>query len=87
MITIAAMQLTLPDDIPALQHMSEDELLRELAVSLYASRRVTLVQAANLARLSLFELQALLRDRRVPQHYNEDDLDADMHVLRDLSTK
>ena len=78
------MVLTLPDHIPALQRMSEQEVKLELALSLYAARKLTVVQAADLAQMSLFDFQALLRDRRVPQHYNEADLEQDMIALREL---
>jgi predicted HTH domain antitoxin len=81
------MKLTLPDDIPALRNMTESELRRELALSLYAARKITVVQAADVAGLSLFELQALLRDRRIPQHYDESELDKDLHVLRELGSR
>ena len=78
------MNLTLPDDIPPLRNMTEAELRRELALSLYAARRITVVQAADVAGSSLFEFQALLRDRRIPQHYDESELDKDLRVLREL---
>jgi predicted HTH domain antitoxin len=78
------MTVTLPDGIPALQQMTEAELKRELALALYAARRITLVQAADLGTLNLFEFQALLRDRRVPQHYDESDFQKDLTVLREL---
>ncbi|HLX71901.1 MAG TPA: UPF0175 family protein [Verrucomicrobiae bacterium] len=78
------MTVTLPENIPALKTMTETELKRELAVSLYSSRRITLVQAADLGTMSLFEFQALLRDRRIPQHYGENDLEKDLMVLREL---
>ena len=81
------MKLTLPDDIPALRNMTEAELRRELALSLYTARRITVVQAADLAALNLFELQALLRDRRIPQHYDESELDKDLLVLRELGSR
>jgi predicted HTH domain antitoxin len=78
------MTLTLPDNIPALQRMTEPELRQELALSLYAARRITLVQAADLVGMSLFDFQARLRDRQIPQHYDASDLDQDLLVLRDL---
>ena len=64
--------------------MTERELKLELALSLYAVRKLTLVQAADLAVLNLFDFQALLRDRQIPQHYNESDLEKDLLVLREL---
>jgi len=78
------MVITLPDHIPALTRMTEPEVRRELAMSLYAARKLTLVQAADLAQASLFDFQALLRDRRIPQHYDSSDLDQDIIALREL---
>jgi len=78
------MLVTLPDHIPALTRMSESELKHELAVSLYAARKLTLIQAADLAQKGFFEFQALLRDRRIPQHYDDADLDHDLAALREL---
>jgi predicted HTH domain antitoxin len=81
---VAAMQVTLPDHVPALERMGEEELRRELAVALYAERKLTLVQAADTAGASLFEFQALLRDRHIPQHYDEAALELDLIALREL---
>lgn len=57
---------------------------RELALSLYVARRITLVQAADVAQVNLFDFQSLLRDRRIPQHYEASDLDHDLLALREL---
>jgi len=78
------MVVTLPDHIPALQRMTEGELRAELALSLYSARKITLVQAADIAQMNFFDFQALLRDRRVPQHYGEPELDQDLATLREL---
>ena len=76
------MTVTLPENIAALQKMSEGEVKLELALSLYAGRKLTLVQAADLAGMNLFVFQAALRDRRIPQHYSERDLEEDMTAFR-----
>ena len=81
------MTLNLPDHIPSLQKMTERELKQELALSLYAARKITLVQAADLAALNLFEFQQMLRDHHIPQHYDESDLDKDLLALRELDSK
>ena len=78
------MVVTLPDHIPPLCQMSQLELKRELALSLYAARKLTLVQAADLAQQILFDFQAALRDRRIPLHYDAADLDQDLLALREL---
>lgn len=74
------MTLTLPEDL----RLTERELKQELALSLYAARKVTLVQASDIAGVGLFEFQAWLRDRHIPQHYNEHDLEKDLLVLREM---
>jgi predicted HTH domain antitoxin len=74
------MTLTLPEDIK----LTERELKQELALSLYAARKITLVQAADVAGAGLFDFQAMLRDRQIPQHYDERDLEKDLLVLREL---
>ena len=73
------MTLTLPEI-----KMTEQELKQELALSLYAGRKITLVQAADVAGVGLFEFQAWLRDRQIPQHYDERDLENDMQVFGKL---
>jgi len=79
--------VTLPDDLAVLRGMDEREVRRELAVALYSGRKLTLVQAADLAGSGLFDFQALLRDRGIPQHYDQVDLDRDLLALRELPPK
>lgn len=81
------MTVTLPDHLKPLQGLSAVQVLEDLAVSFYVARRLTLVQAADLAKKNLFDFQALLRDRRIPLHYDEADLEQDLAVLRELPSK
>jgi predicted HTH domain antitoxin len=67
------MTLTLPET-----KFSEGELKQELALSLYAARKVTLIQAADIAGVGFFEFQGLLKDRKIPQHYGIEDLEQDL---------
>jgi len=67
------MTLTLPEI-----KMTEGELKQELALSLYAARKVTLIQAADIAGVGFFEFQGLLKDRKIPQHYGVQDLEDDL---------
>ena len=64
--------------------MTEGELKQELALSLYAARKVTLIQAADIAGVGFFDFQGLLRDRKTPQHYGVHDLEDDIQTLREL---
>jgi predicted HTH domain antitoxin len=76
------MTVTLPE-----MKMTEREVKQELALSLYAGRKVTLVQAADIAGAGFFEFQGLLRDRKIPQHYDAQDLEDDMRTLRELKNR
>jgi len=67
--------------------MTERELRQELALSLYAARKVTIMQAADIAGVGFFDLQGLLRDRKIPQHYDDCDLESDLQVLRELKDR
>ena len=58
--------------------------MQELALSLYRARRITLIQAANLSMMNLFEFQGLLRDCRIPQHYDESDFANDLRTLEEF---
>ncbi|HEY5234221.1 MAG TPA: UPF0175 family protein [Verrucomicrobiae bacterium] len=73
------MTLTLPET-----KFSEDELKQELALSLYAARKVTLIQAADIADVGFFEFQGLLKDRKIPQNYGIEDLEQDMRAIQEL---
>jgi predicted HTH domain antitoxin len=76
------MTLTLPEI-----KMTESELKQELALSLYAARKVTLVQAVDIAGVGLFEFQGWLRDRQIPQHYDQRELEKDLLALRELKNR
>ena len=76
------MTLTLPET-----KFSEGELKQELALSLYAARKVTLIQAADIAGVGFFEFQGLLKDRQIPQHYGIQDLEDDLRILRELKNR
>ena len=76
------MTLTLPET-----KFSESELKQELALSLYAARKVTIIQAVHIAGIGFFEFQGLLKERQIPQHYDIEDLEQDMRTLRDLKKR
>jgi len=76
------MTLTLPET-----KFTESELKEELAVWLYASQKVTLIQAADIAGVGFFEFQGLLKDRKIPQNYGIENLEDDMRTLRELKNR
>jgi predicted HTH domain antitoxin len=78
------MSLTIPDDILEATRLTEAEMLRELAVTLFQKERLTLAQAARLAGTDHLSFQRLLASRQIPLHYDVPELEADVRTLRDM---
>jgi predicted HTH domain antitoxin len=77
------MSLTMPE-IMEVTHMSEEELLREVAVYLFQSNRYTLEQASRLLGWSRIDFQRLLASRQIPLHYDVEDFEEDIKTLKEL---
>lgn len=78
------MSVTIPDDVLRAARMSESELRQEVALLLYSKERVTLAQAARLAKLDRLRFQHLLASRGLAMHYEVEDFEADLQTLREL---
>ena len=76
--------LEIPRDILDSARLSPEEVPLELAVSLYAQRRLSIGKARELADMSLWEFRQVLAARRIPPHYDADDLADDVSTLREL---
>jgi predicted HTH domain antitoxin len=74
------MPVFLPEEIER-QFTSED-LRLHLALGMFLDRRVTLGQGAAIAGLSQSDFLHELGARRIPVHYDEDDLAADVITAR-----
>ena len=75
--------LEIPRDVLDSARLSLDELKLELALSLYAQRRLSVGKARELAGLSLWEFRQLLTARHIPVHYDETDLNDDVTTLKE----
>lgn len=60
----------------------EQALRQELALALYARGIVTSGTGRRLAQITRWEFEELLGKRRIPRHYDEDDLDEDLAYAR-----
>lgn len=76
--------LEIPQTVLDATQMNRRELRRELALTLYAQKRLSLGKARELAGLSLWEFRQWLATRRIEAHYDEEDLQGDMEALRML---
>ncbi len=76
------MPVTISDEVLAAAHISEPELKRELAVTLFQQERLTLAQASRLAEMSQLAFQALLAERQIPVHYGIEEFREDVRTSR-----
>jgi predicted HTH domain antitoxin len=78
------MSIVISDDILYATHMTETELLQEIAILLYQKEKLTLGQASKLAQMSQLQFQLLLGSRQIPIHYEVAEFEADLSTLRDM---
>jgi predicted HTH domain antitoxin len=78
------MSVLIPDEIFQATHMSEDEMLQEMAILLFQKEKLTLGQASKLAKMSQLQFQHLLASRDVPIHYGIEDFEQDLKTLREM---
>lgn len=76
--------MTIPDEILQAAHMSEAEMLQEIAVLLYTREKVTLALASRLAGMDRLRFQHLLASRGIPVNYGVSDFEQDLDTLRSL---
>ncbi len=76
--------LKIPREILDSARLTVNDLKTEIAVSLYAQKRLSIGKAPKLADMSLWEFRQLLAFRRISPHYDVSDLDEDMSTLHDL---
>ena len=78
------MPVTITDEVLSAAHLSEAELKRDLALTLFEQERLTLAQASRLAEMSILGFQALLAEREIPIHYGVDEFRDDLRTLRGM---
>jgi predicted HTH domain antitoxin len=77
------MQIELPDSLSA--GLEKRDIMTDLAVGMYAAKRVSLGQAAQLASLSQGEFQQELGRRLIPLQYDLEDLAQDLKAAAEIS--
>jgi predicted HTH domain antitoxin len=76
--------LTIPQDILESARLTASELKVEMAVYLYASGRLSVGKARELADMSLWQFRQLLASRQVAPHFDQTDLNTDIETLKSL---
>ena len=76
--------LDVPQDILDTARLTIDDLKVEMAVYLYAQGRLSIGKARELAEMSLWEFRQVPAPRRIPPHYDVDDLNEGVAALREM---
>lgn len=79
--------IELPRHLVDAARITPDELKIELAIHLYAIRRLSIGHAREMAGLSLWEFRQLLASRKISPHYDVADLDEDMQTWAKLDSQ
>jgi predicted HTH domain antitoxin len=74
----------IPQDILESARITPTELKVEMAIYLYASRRLSIGKARELAEMSLWQFRQLLAARQIAPNLDEADLAADIETLKEL---
>ena len=80
------MQLSISETIIQAIRLPENriemELLKELALALYAQELLSFGKARELANFDHYQFSQLLSDRHIPRHYTETELAEDLDYVR-----
>jgi predicted HTH domain antitoxin len=77
------MQITFPDDLIRDLDLTPEHARMDLAIGLYAEKRVTLGRAAKLAGLLQPDFLRKLGELRIPMHYDLPELAEDLLIVRE----
>jgi predicted HTH domain antitoxin len=77
------MGFTVSDELLQTVHLSAEEFRREIAVMLFQQERFTLAQAARFCGMSRIEFQRLLASRKIPVHYDVEEYERDIRMMKE----
>ena len=76
--------IEIPQDILDSARIKLPDLKVELALLLYMQYRLSIGKARELANMSLWEFRQLLAFRKIPTHYDINDLNDDVTTLKKM---
>lgn len=84
---LSRMELTVPDELIQTTNLTQDQLRFDLALGLYIDQRITLGRGAEIAGITKPVFLDELGKRKLPIHYDAEDLQADLETIAALQTK
>jgi predicted HTH domain antitoxin len=80
----ATISIEIPREVIHTTRMTPEELRRELAVYLFQQGRLSFGKAREMADMTAWAFQQLLGARGIPVHYDVEDYEQDLIVLKEL---
>jgi predicted HTH domain antitoxin len=77
------MQIALPDELIHDLDLTPEHARMDMAIGLYAERRITLGRAAKMAGFLQADFLRKLGELRIPMHYDLPELEEDLLVVRE----
>jgi predicted HTH domain antitoxin len=74
--------LTIPQEVLDSARMTVADIRVEIAIALYAQRRLSVGKAAQVAQMSLWQFRHVLALRRISPNYGIEDLHQEMAIIR-----
>lgn len=88
---MVSVKMDIPEDVLTAARITKkdaaDELRKELAVHLFEREILSFGKAAELAKMSKWDFMSLLGSRKIPLHYDEEDLDEDIKTFQRLGSE
>ena len=78
------MKITIPDELLNGTQLTPAEARLDLALGMYVDERATLGRAAEIAGMSQAQFLKHLGRRKIPVHYDGDDLSSDLKTIQQL---
>lgn len=63
------------------------EIKIEYALELYRNGRIGIGRVAKLVEISIWEAIDIIREKRIPMHYTQDDVEKDLEIAMKISKK
>jgi predicted HTH domain antitoxin len=80
-------KVEIPKEFPLLCKIDEENIstyVRKLiALELFREKKVSLGKASEIAGLSVWEMMALLKEKKIPLNYSEKDFEKDLELLEE----
>ena len=83
----ATVAIEIPREVIHATRMTPQELTRELAVHLFQQGRLSFGKAREMAGMTVGVFQQLLGSRGIPVHYDLEDYQEDLAMLKELDQR